>query len=402
MNQLSLESRFSPEFTLLTLCVGRRPNELHQVSIRRLVSPTFDWDCFLALAQRHRIVPLAFFLLSRNDEDVVPPLVVERLRRLYQANAQRNLHLAGELARIAQAFDEQGVPLLAFKGPVLANDVYGGLACRQFRDLDVLVRPADLISAVAILSELGYAGEGLPLLQTSPVQRKRLVRAHKHVTLLRKAADREICVELHWRLAEFKHSFTFPSSRLWDSSSKTCLGGTMINTIPFPEQIVFLAYHGGMHRWKRLLWLCDLSLALRHVSNLDWDELFSTAAKLGAERYLHLGLIVLHQLTPRHDSSCIWPHEIETLLLRKQRTWQSVVDSVYQAMLEDAMYYERKPLSSVAWCFRLSRGVLPKLSSLGAMLTPRPEALLQFGYGRSTLQRFRRLATRCLDLFRPT
>jgi len=304
--------------------------------------------------------------------------------------------MSGELVRIARAFNREGVPIAALKGPALAVEVYGGLSRRQFRDLDILVRPQDLFSAVKVLSEMGYEGERRRLLEVSRAQRGRLVRANKHLQFFRSTGGSPLEVELHWRLGESNDVLAIPSERVWDGHAEVTLGGTKIKTIPFPEQIVFLAYHGGMHHWKRLVWLCDLSLALCHPPHLDWDALLALAARLGVERYLLAGLLVRRNLTQAHDGL---PGKIERLLRRRQRDWRGAVDSVYHAMLAGEMYYESRPLGNMAWRFCMSSGVTAKLRSLRATLTPRSGDLLQRGYWRSSMQRSWQLATRCFGLF---
>ena len=41
--------------------------------------------------------------------------------------------------------------MVPVKGPVLASTAYGDIAMREFVDLDILVRPSDVASAMTIL-----------------------------------------------------------------------------------------------------------------------------------------------------------------------------------------------------------------------------------------------------------
>jgi len=64
--------------------------------------------------------------------DAVPPSVRLELERFCKSNAQKNLLLAGELCDCNVAFNENQVPVVAFKGPILAEAVYGDLSLREF------------------------------------------------------------------------------------------------------------------------------------------------------------------------------------------------------------------------------------------------------------------------------
>src|ERR1041385_4302029 len=55
-----------------------------------------------------------------------------------------------------------GVPIVPFKGPVLALLSYGDVSLRAFGDLDLLVQPADAQKARSVLTDAGYKTEFEP------------------------------------------------------------------------------------------------------------------------------------------------------------------------------------------------------------------------------------------------
>ncbi|MHC4272614.1 MAG: nucleotidyltransferase family protein, partial [Planctomycetota bacterium] len=59
------------------------------------------------------------------------------------------------LERIAKAFNEAGVPLMALKGAALNLTLYRHPQDRPMVDLDLLVKPADSDRARAILEDVG-------------------------------------------------------------------------------------------------------------------------------------------------------------------------------------------------------------------------------------------------------
>src|SRR5439155_25185376 len=101
-------------------------------------------------------MPLVYRSLCGFTEDI-PKLTLERLGQAYQRNAQKNLWLTYKLIRILDCLKSNGIAAIPYKGPVLAETVYKDLALRQFSDLDILIRAADLARAKRALGELDYA-----------------------------------------------------------------------------------------------------------------------------------------------------------------------------------------------------------------------------------------------------
>src|SRR5438093_13137513 len=60
------------------------------------------------------------------------------------------------MLRIIDCFDSHDIRSLPYKGPTLAQILYGNVTSRQFADLDILVSPDDLPKVRACLAELGY------------------------------------------------------------------------------------------------------------------------------------------------------------------------------------------------------------------------------------------------------
>ena len=138
--------RFPRELQLLLLCVQLRPEAER---LRRLAGTRVDWQAFLDLAERHRVRPLVYENLTKACWDLVPTDMQRQWQRNAEAITGRALFVTGELLRIAAAFEKEQIPVVALKGPVLAQVVYGGVALREFDDLDLLVRETDFLKANA-------------------------------------------------------------------------------------------------------------------------------------------------------------------------------------------------------------------------------------------------------------
>ncbi len=76
----------------------------------------------------------------------VPATARRRLESHCRTVIAHNLALASELAELLELFEQSGVSAVPFKGPAWTQALYGDLARRQIRDLDIfgiLPRPRE-------------------------------------------------------------------------------------------------------------------------------------------------------------------------------------------------------------------------------------------------------------------
>lgn len=102
----------------------------------------------LALAERHRVVPLWAAGFSAGPPDSV--------RRRVLALAQQTVRLEQELGAISACLAAAGADFLVRKGPAMARQAYPVADWRAFDDLDLWVHSRDLDAAVAALAAVGY------------------------------------------------------------------------------------------------------------------------------------------------------------------------------------------------------------------------------------------------------
>ena len=102
----------------------------------------------LALAERHRVVPLLAVGMSAPS--------ASPLRRRMLALAQLTVRLERELAEIAACLSAAHVEFLVLKGPAMARQAYPIPEWRAYDDLDLWVATRDLEAALAALAAKGY------------------------------------------------------------------------------------------------------------------------------------------------------------------------------------------------------------------------------------------------------
>ena len=101
----------------------------------------------LALAERHRVVPL----LAAGLDGTFPAI-----RRRAMALAQQAARLEHELSTIADGLSKAGVEFLVLKGPAMARQAYFSPDERASDDLDLWVETRDHDAAVRALMSMGY------------------------------------------------------------------------------------------------------------------------------------------------------------------------------------------------------------------------------------------------------
>lgn len=149
------QGRYPPHEQLLLLCARAQMGEQAGARARQLMEGELDWEAAWQAACRHSVAPLVAHSLRRLDgEAQVPPGVMYRFTRAYHHSALHHALRAETLARMLDALHAAAIPVLVLKGTGLAYTVYHDPALRVCGDVDLLVRPDDLSSAQAVLSDM--------------------------------------------------------------------------------------------------------------------------------------------------------------------------------------------------------------------------------------------------------
>jgi hypothetical protein len=278
------------EYELLTLCARTVIDSETREKIGLHLEAAIDWDFLIETAHAHRILPLVYRTFAESFTDRVPKGAIQRLRNAFYANAKRNLALTAELLQVLMVFEQQNIPVISYKGPILAAALYGEVSFREFGDLDVIV-PKDRVERATRLlidrgyrmnTEMGSNGEfGLP-------------EREKDLVLFRD--DPGISLELHWGITIEKDPLQVNPKILWENLNTLLVGGKRVKIHAPEDLLLILCIHGGKHRWEHLGWLCDIAELIRSYPALDWDKLIDRASALGGRRIVLLGVLLAHNV----------------------------------------------------------------------------------------------------------
>ncbi|HEX6370126.1 MAG TPA: nucleotidyltransferase family protein [Longimicrobium sp.] len=276
-----------------------------------------DWDAFLALAARSRLLSHAHLLLAARGE--VPDAVRARLRAEFLANGHLALALSAELRRLIGAMADEGARAVAYKGPALAVRAYGHLALRTYSDLDLLVASEDAATAARVLEAGGY----VPAHRLSPAQDAVFRRTdgdypyhHPRTAVL---------VELHCHVSSARFCVPLPTAELIARARPVAIGGGEVPALADDDLFLALCLHGAKHRWSRLEWLAAAAaLALR--ARLDVDSILARASIIGARRTVLLALLLMRDalritLPPSIDRSIAADPVLPALAAEARALW---------------------------------------------------------------------------------
>jgi len=254
-------------FGAAALAAGHEP-------VSSLSSAAVRWSEVLCLSQRHGLDLWVHRLAERLG---APDDVRAALRDRLSKQQQRNLYLTSVMVQILAAFENAGLRVAAYKGPLLALELYRDVGARAMSDLDFLIAPADLARANQVLLEFGF--------QRAPQTATRAPTAYEDVLV----DDDGWIVELQWRLTPHYLPLAMNLDEVLERRRRIELGGIAAPLLAPHDLLLALALHGGKHLWERLSWLADFVACARiHCAAGDRPALLDRARSLGALRMLLL------------------------------------------------------------------------------------------------------------------
>ncbi|MFZ3212157.1 MAG: nucleotidyltransferase family protein [Terriglobales bacterium] len=279
----------SPELELLLTCARREVSADHIRHALELLDHSLNWSVLLEQARAHRLLPLLYWHWKRTLRLDFPAEIAHQLDGRFRANVARSLLLVQDLADIVDLLGRHGIPVVPFKGPALAEGLYGNAALRECVDLDILIRRGDVPEAIRTLVSAGYVDEK----QLTPAQQNAFLATQYEYPLLSPSG---ILVELQWRIVPRCFSLALSEEQYWSRIRPSALCGRKMNSLSCEDLLLLLCFHGGKHGWEKLIWLADVGELLVSNPHLDWKYVRDQARQAGGLRMLLLGVVLANKL----------------------------------------------------------------------------------------------------------
>jgi len=147
---------YDPEITIVLLCCRAYLQTGTISDLKTYINThTVQWEQVYNLCARHRVRPVALYVLSRVQE-VLPAGVLQRFRTYCREAALFTFDRKIEAERLFRKLKNDGVDARIYKGMDLSQLLYADLSMREFTDTDVIIREDDVIKVMTILKEEGY------------------------------------------------------------------------------------------------------------------------------------------------------------------------------------------------------------------------------------------------------
>lgn len=277
----------TPEQHLLLLGANPHPNPAQIEQLHRLLSSPIDWSVIIAQADKHGISQLLFHTIQEIEGITLPDNAHYQLKQRFDRAIRQNLFLTAELIRVLQLLEQSGITAVPFKGPVLAEQLYGNLALRVFLDLDILIHPEDKEQVKELLLKDGFK------YHFHPDSASQFVKSQPPIIL-----------EIHWEAISFGSNWlrklknkSLPTTlaHLTPRLMTTKLGGKNTTTLSPEDMLLILTIHGSKHWWSRLNWLSDIAALLHVYPTIEWDWVIDQVNYWKIRRLVYLGLNLIHQ-----------------------------------------------------------------------------------------------------------
>lgn len=224
---------------------------------------------FLKAIKRHRVFPLLaryadrFEFSSDLSAEIAAGDKAERLN---------SLRVTQQLIKAHQALTDAGIRALAFKGPVLAQQVYGDFTMRGAGDIDLLVSPDDLEAAYATLEAAGWQGD-----KTRPGPNDGWAWNHQKRTYYEVSLFGPTMIDLHWHLVNPRSTLP-PFDQLWERREQVTLAGEALTAIHRHDSLRHSCAHAAKDGWTSMRSLADIYVLFCSSPSRAWiRRSFNTA-----------------------------------------------------------------------------------------------------------------------------
>jgi len=277
-----------PEWSLLLAACSAAPCEEKRAQILSLLGQPVNWPKLFALADHHRTLPV----LGRSlmlVEGCVPPDQIQELKQSQQNNLLKSLLLSRELIRIIGRLTALGIEVLPYKGPVLAEVLYGDVAMRQAGDIDVFIRARDLARIRDAARELGYT----PHQQLSASEERAYLKSGYELAFDGVAGPN--LLEVQWAIQPRFYAVDFDIEGLFQRAMTVNVSGQPMRTPSASDLFLVLSLHAAKHVYGRLGWLCDIA-QLMGQPGIAWEWIGAQARALGIVRILRVTMLAANHM----------------------------------------------------------------------------------------------------------
>ena len=241
----------------------------------------------MELAEEHSVLGVVATRLEKSGHLGMPADAWELLQGKMRTQHLFTLSMTAELFRILDAFGQASIETILVKGPVVSLLAYGDPGVRSYVDLDLLVRDREILPASRIMTTLGFEAD---------VLEAAILAGKIPGEYLFKRTGAQQIVELHTEKTFRYYPRLMPIEDLFARRRRVPLEGHEIPALCLEDELVLNCIHGAKHFWERLMWPADIAAIVARHPEIDWAGVRRAARDVGAERMVHVGLLLAESL----------------------------------------------------------------------------------------------------------
>lgn len=256
------------------------------------ISDLFDWNYFIRLARFHKVIPLVYQCIKLTNSIAIPCEVLTYLRQQSCRIALSNSIHTHELIKILDFCNHNQIPVIPFKGAMLAQLVYGDINQRQFCDLDICVKKKDFDKVLDLLVNTGYISPYLRKSWKSSISMRCIISFHcaimaYEIPFGRKQQSNKCFIDLHNRISRFCN---LNFDELYQRLQSLDILNRSVGALTVEDTLIIVCLHGSQDGWNKLQSICDIAYLIQGYPELDWDAVVQNSRKAHCVRRLLIGL----------------------------------------------------------------------------------------------------------------
>lgn len=238
-----------------------------------LLKEGLNWDYLFENARGQRIHLVLYLYIKKSGwEDIVPKRIMEKIKKNYKYNIEKNLRLIIELKRLLEIFRENNIKVIVLKGIIMLEKIIQmGIEYKPLNDIDLLIHQDDRYKVGNLLKSEGY----FPL---PPRERIFWEEGYHH-------PDKGVAIDLHWgffNVWEYQHITRIDMNKIWEEVMMIKFEGIEVLTLSLEDTLWSLCLHFAIHHiFCDLILLFEISEFIRRYK----DQISWITVILKAKRY---------------------------------------------------------------------------------------------------------------------
>lgn len=321
-----MEAGRSAELTVLLMaCTDKLTVERKEQLTQFLEHHSLDWNRLRALATRHRTTPFLYRTLYQLP--IVPQTVLTDLQSDCRIIATDNLLKLHHYRQVAQLLSDHAIRHIPLKGIFLAATCYPDSGLRSVGDLDLLVRPAEALTAIHLLKSQGY----------QPNQNHTSYQEHDEQSMLTDLYEISLFkpffngshfdIDLHWGVIFLNKDY-----KVFDLDEIEAQPALATEW----QTILLVTHHGGTNVWQLVYFVNDLYFLLNGKS-INWTWLLEKLHQYGLETIFFVGLHWCQQIwqlpLPEAIKKAVHTDRIRRLATRYEKHWEAAETATYSRLI---------------------------------------------------------------------